>query len=326
MTARSLAATLAVLAIASPSIAQRGLPEEPAPGRGAVHVIEGCTVGMTSKIDLPATEAGVLTYVGVKRGARFSAEDILAKVDAREAELAKVRAQREYELALHRQKQTIELEYAQASELVERAEYEDVLAVRRRVPDGVTTFELRKEELEWRRAQLGAEKAVEDLKAYKLEAAVKKAELDATEMAIEKSQIRAPFKGEVLELHREQGEWVQPGDVIAEVAQLDTLLVDGKVYFDEYSQIDLQDCRVTVEVPVGRDRTVEATGWITYIDPVAQYAGDRRRYTVRAEIANREEKGRWLISPNMGATMRIHLGTADEAQVGDRTPQTRLAK
>ncbi|MEQ8849137.1 HlyD family efflux transporter periplasmic adaptor subunit [Botrimarina sp.] len=300
--------------------------QQAAPGGAAVHEIRDCTIGMVSKIDLPATEAGVLTYVGVKRGSRVSSEEVLAKIDSREAELTERRARAELALAEHRASQDIQLRFAQASELVERADYEEVLGVRRQVPDAVTNAELRKEELEWRKSQLGAENAEEELKAARIELGVKEAEVALAQVAVERRQVRAPFNGEVLELHREQGEWVQPGDVIAEVAQLDTLQVDGKVYYDDVSPMDIAGCRVTVDVPLGRGRTVEATGWVTYVDPVAEYTGDGPRYRVRAEIANRESQGRWLISPNMNATMRVHLGTADDTQVGDRTPQTRLAK
>ena len=37
------------------------------------------------------------------------------------------------------------------------------------------------------------------------------------------------------------------------------------------------------------------------------------KYRVRAEISNRMERGRWLISPNLPATMKIHLGAKGEA-------------
>jgi hypothetical protein len=105
------------------------------------------------------------------------------------------------------------------------------------------------------------------------------------------------------------------------------LQVDGFAYFDEIDPRDIENCRVTISVPVGPGRTEEATGYIVYIDPLAEPDGDRYRYRVRAEIANRLEGGRWVISPNLHATMKIHLGTKGEGPtVGGRASQSRAAR
>lgn len=308
------------VALASPAAAQFDLPAEPAgralPASGT-HEIAGCVVGLVTRRDLAATEAGILTYVAVKRGSRFSQEDILAEIDSREAEQAYKRAGAEYQLTVMRAKDDIEIKYADAQELVEKEDYVEFMQANTQLPGAVTDAEMRREKLEWDRARLGGEKARKDQQMARLEVNVKRAEMQLAEIAIEKRRVRAKFDGEVLRLHREEGEWVQPGDTIAEVARLDTLQVDGWVYFDEYDPRDIENCRVTIKVRVGPDRDEEATGYVVYVDPIAEYDGKRARYRVRAEISNRLENGRWLISPNLIATMQIHLGTA-QASVGER--------
>lgn len=313
---------LPILLAAAPAAAQWDLP--PVPGdraaapNGRTHDIGGCVVGLVTKRDLAATEAGILTHVGVKLGSRFQAEDIIAEIDTREAEQAYKRAQAEYQHTLMRANDKIEEEYAEAQEKVERADLQEVLEANSRVPGAVTEAEVRKEQLEWKRAQLGGEKARKDQQLALMEVNVKRAEMELAEIAIEKRRIRAKFGGEVLKLNREEGEWVQPGDTIAEVARLDLLQVDGWVYFDEYDPRDIENCRVTIKVRVAPDRVEDAIGYIVYVDPIAEYDGQRARYRVRAEITNRLEDGRWLISPNLNASMRIHLGTKGDAAVGGR--------
>ncbi|MEO0530756.1 MAG: HlyD family efflux transporter periplasmic adaptor subunit [Planctomycetota bacterium] len=322
---------VALLVMAMPGFAQfDGLPDEPGVGRtasdGSTHEIAQCVVGLVNKIDLAAPEAGVLQYVGVKQGSRIKTEDVVARIDSREVEQAYKRATFEHQLAVQQAKDEIEIEYAEASTLVERADWEEVMQANSEVPGAVAEAEVRKEELEYRRAVLGGEKARKDQELAYLQANVKRAEMKAALIAIEKREVRAPFDGEVLNLLRDEGEWVQPGDTIAEIAQLDLLQVDGWVYFDEFDPREIENCRVTIDVRVGRNRMEQATGYIVYVDPIAEPDGRRSRYRVRAEISNRLQDGRWLISPNLTATMRIHLGTASSAQVGGRSDSGRSAK
>ncbi|TWT94839.1 putative efflux pump membrane fusion protein [Botrimarina colliarenosi] len=318
-----IAAITACWLIAAGAVAQINLPAEPggraaAPRGGRTHDIGGCVVGLVTKRDLAATESGILTHVGVKRGSRFQAEDVIAEIDTREAEQAYKRAEAEYRLTVMRARDEIEIVYAKAQEEVEKADYLEVMQANAQMAGAVAEAEVRKEQLEWKRAQLGGDKAAKDQQLALMEVNVKRAEMQLAEIALEKRRIRAQFGGEVLRLHREEGEWVQPGDTIAEVARLDTLQVDGWVYFDEFDPRDIENCRVTINVRVGPDRTEQATGFVVYVDPLAEYDGQRARYRVRAEISNRLENGRWLISPNLIATMKIHLGTSDGAAVGGR--------
>lgn len=308
-----LAALLTPLALlAAPAFAQFGLPPADGPSATGTHEIPRCVIGLVSRIDLAAPEAGILTHVSVKRGSRFQGEELLAKIDSREAEVAYKRAGHELKLAEKRAKDDIEYRYAEAQKLVERADWEEVMQANLEVRGAVTDAEVRREKLEYDRAVLGSEKAIKDQELVALEVQVKRAEMEAAMIAIEKRQVLAPFNGEVLRLHREQGEWVQPGDVIAEIAQLDTLQIDGWVYFSQYDPSQVENCRVTIDVQVGPGRVEQATGYVVYVDPVAVMENEPK-YLVRAEISNRMEQGRWLISPNLPATMKIHLGTKGEA-------------
>jgi len=326
MTALRTALTLALAAAgAGSALAQFDLPDEPAERgarRGSSHDVTGL-VGLVQRRDLPAPEAGVLTYVGVRDGSDFQAEDILAKIDSRDVEMAYKIAGYELKYAVKRTQDDIEEEYARAQEGVADKELERVLEVNRQNPGTVPATEVEKTRLELKRATLGIKKALKDRELSGLEADVKRAEMQAAAIAIEKRLVRAKFGGEVLKLHREEGEWVQPGDTIAEVAQLDTLQVDGAVYFDEHTPREVADCRVTIRVDVGRGRVVEAPGYITYVNPLVEKDGRRLRYGVRAEFANRQEDGRWLVSPGLPAKMTIHLGTSGEAAAQRRVRPAR---
>ncbi len=325
---RLLAAVAVLGLLAAPALPQYDLPAAQADrnvGRsgGTTHEIPRCVIGLVSRIDLAAPEAGILTHVGVRRGSRFKGEDLLAQIDSREVEVAYKRAGHELKLAQQRAKDNIELQYAEAQKLVERADWEEVMQANLEVKGAVTDAEVRREKLEYDRTVLGVEKAIKDQELVELEVLVKRAEMEATMIAIEKRQVLAPFDGEVLRLHREQGEWVQPGDVIAEIAQLDTLQIDGWVYFDQFDPREVENCRVTVDVQVGPNRVEQATGYVVYVDPIAVFEG-KPKYLLRAEISTGLEEARWLTSPNLPATMKIHLDTRGEAL--SKRPANRKSK
>lgn len=308
------AAAILIALVAVPAAAQFApLPDEPALGERAGGKrgdpqIPGCVVGLVNKIELPATEAGVLVYLGVKEGSAIRQEEVIAQIDDREARQLLRIAEFSKEAAEARADDNVEIEYNQAAALVSRVDWEEMNEANRQVDGAVPEADVRRARLEYDRSRLGEKKARKDQQLARLDARVKEAELEAARLAIAMREIRAPFDGEVLEVTRHQQEWVQPGEVIAVVAQLDTLQVDGFVYFDQYDPSQVDGCEVTIDVAVGRGRVVQATGRVVYIDPVAVYE-KRHKYLVRAEIANRRENGRWLISPNLSARMTIHLGS-----------------
>ena len=59
-----------------------------------------------------------------------------------------------------------------------------------------------------------------------------------------------------------------------------------------------------MEIELSRGRKEQFKGRVVFVNPIVQ-AGNR--YRVRAEVANRQEEGQWLLSPGSTATMVIHL-------------------
>lgn len=333
-------AAIALLIALSAGKSQNGLPGDRFGDAGGFneHVIEGCTVRLINILELPASEAGMLTVVNIEPGDQIQTEAVLAKIDPRPAELAVQRFEKEHELARMQAEDTIEIEYAELNRLVEKEDWLEVLEANHDVKGAVPEAEVRRQRHEYDRARSGLKKAKKDQELAHLTAQVKGVELAEAKLALDRRVVLAPYDGEVLKLHRETGEWVRPGDVIAELVRLDELQVDGMVDYDDYSPGELEDCRVTIEVRAGRNRdgsprVVEASGWVSYINPIPDFVNGKQRYSVRAKITNRREAprragalGRWLISPNMKATMKIHLGTAGERRIGERAHETRVAK
>lgn len=294
---------LTALALSLPGIATSQLPSS----ETTDPVLEKCVVKFVDEVELPASEAGVLLFLGVKEGAVVAKGDVIARIDDREAQVQKLIAVQKFNAAVARFKDEIDEMYARAAAEVAKAEYEEKLAASQsRVGAVVTESEVRKAKLDAQRSALAIDKAVKDRELAKYDALVAQEEMKAADMAIEKRTITAPFDGEVRRVVRDESEWANPGDPILEIVRYDILKVDGYIDLKEYDPAEIAGREVTVTVEVGRGRVEQATGRIVLVEQQVKQS-DRARYMVRAEIPNSQVGGRWVILPGLSATMTIHL-------------------
>lgn len=307
---RGVALALAMTLLAPPAggFAQEfPLPGEQAPeAAGGDPVFEGCSIELVDELDIPAEEPGVLIHLSAKEGSLVRAEEVLARIDAREPEVQKRGAEYALRSAVTRANDDIEKLYAVAAADVARQELAGLLESNSQRPGAIAQSDIRKAELEVTRSDLAIKKAEHDRKVANLEAWTKKVEVDMAQLSIERRTIRSPFDGQVVEVARDQGEWVNPGDMILRMVRLDTLQVDGFLLLDKHSVPEVLGCEVTVEVTVAKRQTLKAPGRVVGVNPEVLRGN---KAIVRAEIANRQEGGQWAIYPKMQARMTIHLGT-----------------
>jgi HlyD family secretion protein len=281
---------------------------DPYSGQVSDPVIEG-RIEVSDAVKLPAREAGLLVHLAVDEGALIKTGQILGQIDdsvekkQREAALYALKG------AVKRWKDDVEKRFAQAQAEVAKANYEQLEEANRLADRAVTATEVRKAKLDWKRSELGIEKATHDQELAEFEAWQKKAELEAADLAIKRRVITAPFDGMVEERYRKQDEWVNLGEPILHLFRLDTVNVEGAVEQSLYDPHELQGCDVTVEVQLARGRKETVRGKVTKVSTVVR-AG---RFQVRAEVPNRQEHETWLLRDGMVATMTIHLGTGGGA-------------
>lgn len=304
MTHSKLMAAALVSFIASSAFAQ-----QPA-ARPSDPVVRG-TVRVADQIKLPAKEPGVLVQLSVKEGTQVRAGQVIGKIDDSEPQMKKVAASAEYAGAYKRWKDDVEIRFAQAQEKVAKAKYEKLLETNRLTAKSVPEVELNEARLDWDHFKLAIEKAIHDQELAKYEAFSKQAELDGANLAIQRRTIVAPFDGVVEEIKKKQEEWVQPGDTILTLLRLDTMHVEGAIAQNEYDQHEIQGCDVNVEVELAHQHKVTVPGKIVKVSTLVQYRGPNSAgvYNVRAEVANQQQFGSWVLRDGLPATMTIHLGS-----------------
>jgi multidrug efflux pump subunit AcrA (membrane-fusion protein) len=276
------------------------------PADAADLALPACVVKHVDDVQLPAMEAGALVQLSVKEGSQVREGDVIGKIYDSEAQMQRKAAESDYAAAVQRWKNDVPVRYAEAAAEVAKKDWEMMLESNKLSAKAVPEIEVIKKELEWKVTKLQIEKAQDDQVLAKYDAYAKQAQRDAANLALERRTIRALFDGEVVELLRHQGEWVNPGDPILRLVSLETMWVDGFVEQAKYDPHEIQDCNVTVEIEMARDRKEQASGRISYVSSLIDMRG---RYLVRAEVSNRQEYGRWLLRHGMTAAMTIHLNT-----------------
>lgn len=298
-----LVAALAVVGRADQDSAQLGNP-----------MVEGL-VKVAQEIKLPAEEAGVLVHLAVQEGVQVRAGQVIGQVDSKEAEMQREAARAAYESAYEKWKDDIEIKYAKKQAEVAKATYDLNVESNRLSKGAVTQVELNEKKLDWDRAELGIEKAQHDKTLASLDCKTKMAELKAAELGIQKRIVKAPFDGVVEEIKRHQSEWVQPGDPILTLLRMDTMHVEGSIERSTFDPSEIQGCSVTVEALAARGRKATFQGRIIMVSSLVR--GDNV-YNIRAEIANQQEQGHWVLRDGMPVLMTIHLGTGGTAPAVSR--------
>ena len=183
-------------------LAQTGLDRQKYATGDGNPILQPCLIKLKNEneIRISAQEAGVLIEMPVKEGTQVETGNLLAKVDDRQAAAALKISQYALDSARKRADEDIEIRYAQAAERVAETDLEQDLKANFNKPGAIPDIEIRRKQLDLRRARLQIEKAQKDQVLAGLEAKTKEAERDAAEMALEWHVIDAPFDGEVVEV------------------------------------------------------------------------------------------------------------------------------
>jgi multidrug efflux pump subunit AcrA (membrane-fusion protein) len=283
--------------------------------------VERALVTLIDDNKVPATELGMLTALTVKEGDSVELGAALARIDDRET-LAKQRiAQGELDAALAQAANEAELEVAQKAEEVSRSELDQMTEIREKSPGAVALSEWRKYKFQLDKAIAQVKQAINEREIAKLTAGAKQAQLDATSVELDLRQIKAPFKGQVVEIYKHPGDWVQAGEAIMHVVGLDKVRVKGMVRANFATASEVLGKPVAITVNASGDKQFTVQGIINFASPVIEGVGESRHFRVHADVTNEvtidpvTQQETWKIQPGSSATMNIDLAAAASGSV-----------
>lgn len=265
-------------------------------------VVENCLVSAIDDVDVPAEESGVLIELPAKPGQEVKEDDLLGKIDDKMAVIAREAAQNEYDRHKKRSENDISVRFAKKSYEVALADLASNEAANAEVPGAVPETEMRTKRLKTEETKLGIEQATVTQGLIEFDVRKALGEWHAANDAVKRRRILSPIEGEVFEVHRNRGEWVQSGETVIRVVHMSRLQIHGFLKEAEHARDTVTDHPIRVVVNMEGGRTESFTGKIVFASSETTGGGEFR---VSAEVDNRKENGRWLLKPGQLATMTI---------------------
>jgi len=273
--------------------------------------IRHAVVSLKDYVQIPAMQAGVLRQLTmedgtvIKEGVLVSKDQLLGKLDDRDATARQHAAQLDYEVAKGEgEKAVLAIEAADKTVEVAAVEVEESRTVNAAARGAIPKTQIRRQELTHQRSAIEAEVARHDQKGAFKTAELRQAQVDVASLNLDHHQIRSPIDGEVVQVYRKIGEWVSPGDPILRIVDLKTLRVEGFLKINDYLRQDVLGQPVIVEIKLPGGRNVSFDSTISYVSPLVQASGDFR---VVCEVTNKQSNGFWVMLPGMDAELTIQV-------------------
>lgn len=273
-----------------------------------------CHVEIIHQVDVPAKDAGVLDALTIKEGQNVEKGALLGSIDKKDALLAVKISTAEYNAARKTAQNTISIQYAIKSYDVARADYESSVEANDMAPGTVSKQQMRSQKLQAERSVMQAEMAKHEYEVAQLDALAKYANYERAKAAIERRDITSPLNGVVVKTYKHEGDWVQPGETVLKIIQMDRLWVEGNCDAEKYARHEVINRPVKITVELTGGGTEVLNGKVVFASPLV-VSGE---YKIRAEVQNRKAPGnsnQWLLSPGLNAKMEFS-GSASTGDAG----------
>ena len=261
--------------------------------------IRSALVTLIDDVKIPAQEAGVLTAVDVKVGSIVKPNQMLARIYDKKAALALERSRTDYAIAVEKAKNDTDVRYAKKSKAVVLAKLKRGLESVKRFPGSISDAEIDELRLAVDRAEAFVEQAVANWKIAGMTQKLKLNDRDLAAADVASRRIISRIHGRVVEVKRQAGEWVKPGDQVFRVVSLGRLRATGFVKFASIrGKLEGRTVTLTVNLP-GYPRA-RFPGKITFVgDEIDPNNGE---VAVWAEIRNPDHR----LKPGLRGELTIH--------------------
>ena len=261
-------------------------------------VVSNCRVALIRRASLAGARLGILQSVSVSEGDLVERGQVVATLRDEMPRQALAVAQKEMA-------NTVELRLNKKISELATLEYSKAMELNRTIPGGVSEIDVKK-------LRLAAEKSLLQLEQADFLLQMAALKTKEAEVALDSYRIVAPFSGVVLQVSKQPGEALGAGEVVMEIANFDTMRVEGFIPVAASGRVQ-RGAEVVVEVSGAEpQRTSRFEGRLRHIAPIVNEVSQEVR--VWAEIDNRRN----LLKDGLPATMRIRVSKmpAEDVAIG----------
>jgi multidrug efflux pump subunit AcrA (membrane-fusion protein) len=263
---------------------------------------KGCVVSLIQDVAVPARQSGVLTQIPVRLGAAVKKGQLLAQLDDAQAQHDLEIARRNQEISRLAAESTVDVDFAEMTEHLAMLEYERAVQANAHHGRAVTDTDLEKLRFDWERSKLQILQAQREFRKGQIEYEIRSRTFASAHDSVASRQIVAPSDGVIVEILRQEGEWVNPGDSVLRLVRFDQLRVKAFLQSSEFLPSEIQDRPARIESLLARGKTQTFSGRVVFVNPTVDSDG---KFAVWIDVENRQENGAWLLAPGKQADVWI---------------------
>ena len=289
------------------------------------YELDEAVLQLVSIIELPANASGPLSNMKVTTGSFVSRDQVLATVMHEEADVNLAEAMIELEIAQRQVESNLDIKFALKSKQVALADY-------RRAQDSNRGYAGVVSDREMDRLRLMVEKSDAEIEKIRFEKSIlaKQVELKKTavrrrRIELERHQIRAAVDAQVVEIYKQENEWVNVSDPVMKLIQLDRLKVEVFVPA-AIANPDLVQVSAVFVPATPTNSDVKVTGNIVFVSPIIDPLNKQVKLTIEFENIDLTlrpgMKGKVILlsPPGNEESKKVK----PEGQIGHSEPATRI--
>lgn len=240
--------------------------------------IKAAQLQLITNVEIAAKDAGVIESIEIVEGKKISVGDVIVTLDRDAACTNAEIAESELDIARQESKNDIDLRFAKVSTEVSGKVYQRSVNATKQFAKSVSKTELESLKLEFERAQLSGEQAENTAAVQELTVQLRTSQKELACLQLRDREIKAPVSGLVVQVFRQVGEWVQPGQSVARVIDLSKLRVSCRCYLKDASPEEIT--KTATFIHKGKEYKARVVFASPEIDP------DVQDFIVWAEVEN----------------------------------------
>ncbi|MFN3190118.1 MAG: efflux RND transporter periplasmic adaptor subunit [Aureliella sp.] len=257
-----------------------------------------CAVLAEQTVPVPAPESGVLTRLNVQKHEEVSQRVAIANLNTDVAEIDLHNAKLEEEAARARAADNLSVEFHQLA----MEEAKQVLDNHENAKRSVNLAELNRLRLAYEKSKVALGQAKQAKQMAQVDWQLKKARTEAAQLRLARRTIHSPVSGTVIDAPKTVGQWVEAGETMMVIQNLENLRIDFLVQADALDLSMLQGAPARVKFAPPEGSPILLSGIVQSYDPQVSARGLIR---VHVSLKNVKRNGHWVLLPGREVDLMV---------------------
>lgn len=226
-----------------------------------IHKFEAAVLQVVETVKIPATAIGPIEKITVREGDMIVQSQTLATVEASDATVSLKEAKIELEIITEQAESDVDIEFAKKSRQVALTDYQRARESNQRYSGVVSDREMDRLKLLVEQSDAELKKVAFEKKLLGMQKKLKQAAVDKNQQEVDRHQIRSAIDGQVVEINKQVGEWVNLSDPILKVVRLDRLRVE------EYLPTRIANQEILNSPALFQSGEIQLEGKVVFVSP-----------------------------------------------------------